>query len=340
MDKDVRKHQETMQQTPLFLDIKRQLRNMNKKSLELVGDFHIKMAALKKDSTFYRERMCKSFDDVFCLLEKEREMRLAKNKEKEEKVMKHLETGVMNLGDLTYSITDIIGTLDWKEVILQTREEVRLLRAQLEAIGRFEANLDGCFSPLQLRQWRGMRHFVKPVPEVLQFDPLSAHPNLILSPDLRQVRFESYPWMLKGSKNCFEPMLYVLASPGFHSGRHYWEVDVGNKSSWIIGIVRESVNRKGQWDLCSENGYWVIRKQEDNVYYGIGNSVFSLKLDASPVRIGVCLDLFRGHLSFYDADTTSLIFELSFSVKEKMFAFFSPGVPVRQEDWCPMTLCA
>ncbi|KAG9474109.1 hypothetical protein GDO78_004419 [Eleutherodactylus coqui] len=222
----------------------------------------------------------------------------------------------------------------------KTRDQLSVIEEKLKTLERPEEELDIGESPVQLRISKQMMHMVKPVPEQIQFDPQSAHPNLAFSQDFKQVRFESTPQTMKTSQR-FDPGLYVLGTPGFKSGRHYWEVNVGKKSNWLIGVVKESVERKGTWELNSSNGYWLLRKQRPNVYYGIGNACERLTNDSSPIRIGVCLDLFSSRLVFYDADTTDVIYQLTLSViKETLLPFFCPGIPMQEDDWCPLTICA
>ncbi|KAG8446749.1 hypothetical protein GDO86_014275 [Hymenochirus boettgeri] len=293
----------------------------------------------QSNSSLYRKRMRELQNDTCCLLEKEEEVLLEKSKLTKETSITNAEARTMDLSALYSSIEDLLEKLDGRQKNLQEKEQLTEFSKQLYAIAGYEEVYHTNVSPLQLRKWKGRRHFVKPVSESLMFDPLTAHPNLVLSRDQKQVRFESYP-VRKYSKDCFQPGLYVLGSPGFQSGRHYWEVDVGNKSSWVVGVVRESVERKSEQHLGPINGYWVIRKQKDNVYFGLGPSPTSLKLPVWPIRIGVCLDLFSGCVSFYDADTANMIFELAdCSVGEKMFPFFCPGIPTREEDWGPLILC-
>ncbi|XP_018419090.1 PREDICTED: nuclear factor 7, brain-like [Nanorana parkeri] len=264
------------------------------------------------------------------LLKEEEEMRLANIRRVENEAKHELEEKLLNLVHFVESLKET-----------KTKDQVSMNGVRLRTLSlSVKEELDGCEPPVHLRLSKEITHIVKPVPVEIQFDPESAHPSLCLSPDLKQVRFEPCVQIKKLQKDCFEPGLYILGKPGFKSGRHYWEVDVGSKSSWIIGVVQESVERKGTWELNSANGYWVLRKQDHNVFYGIGESFVTLKLEKMPMRIGVCLDLFKSHLAFYDADTTELIFQISVNAGQRLFPFFCPGVPMSEEDWCPLTLCA
>ncbi|MEE6526102.1 hypothetical protein FKM82_026527 [Ascaphus truei] len=311
----------------------------------LCEDYEKRVETVQKDAGLHRERLSGVFQDLHQLLQWEEDHRLSQSKDREEQATRDLETKVLDLEALSSSIVALQETLvggdPGDKVTPQAAQQVKSFRAQLVAAVGFQAGLDGNMSPLQLRQWRGMRHVVKPVPEPLLFNPRTAHPNLTVSPDLRQVRFQPHPNMVVESEHRFQQALYVLGMPGFQSGRQYWEVDVGHKSNWIIGVVRGSVERKATPGLSPAKGHWVLRKESDDLYYGVGIFPVTLKLETPPTRIGVCLDFFRGSLAFYDADTTSLVFQFSDCPGgEELFPFFCPGVPVREGDWAPLSLCA
>uniref|UniRef100_A0A8C5WJJ7 B30.2/SPRY domain-containing protein n=1 Tax=Leptobrachium leishanense TaxID=445787 RepID=A0A8C5WJJ7_9ANUR len=320
-----------------LLLVKSQLLQIKEDSWNMIENFEEKMRKTKDEAALDREKIHESFQDIQDLLRKEEYKWLDKNESMEEKALLALEKAVLDLTNLSEDITELVEKVEKK----QTRRKFLIkARSQLKAMDDLEPQLAERMPPLHTREWKGMRHVVKPVPERLHFDQESAHPNLLLSTDSRQVMFMRTSRVLKGRKRCFEPSLYVLGLPGFQSGRHYWEVQVGNNSNWVIGVVRESVERKGAKDLSPINGYWVIRKQAHNIYYGVDISPLYLNLKSQPLRIGVCLDFFARRVEFYDADTTDLIFEFNkFTVNEQIFPFFCPGVPKQQEDWCSLILC-
>ncbi|KAI4560848.1 hypothetical protein MJG53_017477 [Ovis ammon polii x Ovis aries] len=77
-------------------------------------------------------------------------------------------------------------------------------------------------------------------------DPDTAYPSLILSDNLRQVRYSYLQQDLPDNPERFNLFPCVLGSPCFIAGRHYWEVEVGDKAKWTIGVCEDSVCRKAQ----------------------------------------------------------------------------------------------
>ncbi|CAI9619345.1 unnamed protein product [Staurois parvus] len=263
-------------------------------------------------------------------------MQLTKTEDKEQKAIKDLQNKESLASELCSSIRTLLFHLENGGVIIVDTEIVNMFRAKLEDLSKCEIALHGHVSTIHTREWRGLRHVVKPQQRSLQFDPQSAHTNLVLSKNLKQVRFSPFAQPPK-SNDSFEPGLYVLGVPGFNSGQHYWEVDVSHKSNWIIGVVKESVPRKGPQSLDPDKGYWVLNKQEDKIFTACG--LLCPKFMRPPLRIGVFVDILDGYLAFYDLDTTGLIFEITgCHFVGKLFPFFCPGVPTKEEDLGPLTL--
>ncbi|XP_018419091.1 PREDICTED: E3 ubiquitin-protein ligase TRIM21-like [Nanorana parkeri] len=310
--------------------------SMQREAWELFEQFERKFCSVHSTAILYRERIVESFQQLHQHLLKKEEVQLAKIAEKKQKAIKDLQIRESLISGLCSSITKFIFLLENEEATFLDTEVLNRFRAELKDLSKCEVALHGHASPINTQVWRGIRHFVKPLQRSLQFDPQSAHTNLIFSKNLKQVRFSPFAQPLKSS-NSFDPGLYVLGVPGFHSGQHYWEVDVGHKSNWIVGVVKESVPRKGSQNLDPAKGFWVLNKQGDNVYVGCGLSC--PKSLRSPHRIGVFIDLLDGYLAFYDVDTNSVIFEITeCNFVGNLLPFFCPGVPAKEEDLGPLTL--
>ncbi|XP_034613651.1 E3 ubiquitin-protein ligase TRIM39-like, partial [Trachemys scripta elegans] len=64
--------------------------------------------------------------------------------------------------------------------------------------------------------------------EILTLDAASAHPGLVVSPDRHSVWHGNSGGCLPSNHRRFFPASCILGSEGFSSGRHRWEVEVGD----------------------------------------------------------------------------------------------------------------
>ncbi|KAG8140695.1 hypothetical protein E2320_003360 [Naja naja] len=166
------------------------------------------------------------------------------------------------------------------------------------------------------------------VPFPVTLDPATNHPNLVLSKDLDIVRLEDNPEeVVPDGPERFSKTVCVLGAEGFTSGCHYWEVEVGNKTSWDIGVAKESVNRKeAKVTVKPSNGFWAIWLRNGSEYKALDSPSKQLFLKIKPQKVGVYLDYEGGQVSFYDADTMTHIYTFLDAFSECLYPMFSPGV--------------
>uniref|UniRef100_A0A8C9XS39 B30.2/SPRY domain-containing protein n=1 Tax=Sander lucioperca TaxID=283035 RepID=A0A8C9XS39_SANLU len=157
-------------------------------------------------------------------------------------------------------------------------------------------------------------------------DPDTAHPNLILSHDRKQVRTGKVKKNLPNNPERFSLIPCVLGKQSFSSGRFYFEVQVKGKTEWDLGVARESINRKENIPLNPEDGYWTIWMINGNEYEALDDPGVLLSLKSPPQKVGVFVDYEEGLVSFYDVDAAALIYSFTgCSFTEKLFLYLWPG---------------
>uniref|UniRef100_A0A3Q0SR01 Uncharacterized protein n=1 Tax=Amphilophus citrinellus TaxID=61819 RepID=A0A3Q0SR01_AMPCI len=163
--------------------------------------------------------------------------------------------------------------------------------------------------------WKKMKEMVSYTPVIL--DPNSAELHLILSEDLSTVSLGETQ-QLPDNPERFNYDLMVLGSEGFDSGIHSWDVEIRDDQFWGFGVLKESVNRKGQ----VQSGFWQLCLNERK-YVAYSPPVTYKVLSVKKLqRVRVQLDYNRGKLSFFDLDTNSHIHTFKHTFTEKLFPYF------------------
>ncbi|XP_034037309.1 tripartite motif containing 105 [Thalassophryne amazonica] len=258
-----------------------------------------------------------------------------------EKLQCHLETNEKALGELEDNIRVLEKASTATNDACLTPLPQPGSRKQIEAAPNFDLNAfsNRYIGPLQYITWRKMFKFLKPGPSPLTFDVDTAHPSIFVSNDKRMALESDNMLSRKGPHHKrFLQCVNILATQGFQAGRHYWEVAVGSKPKWDLGVASETVNRHIRIKLSPETGYWTLRLRNGNEYSAGTQPWTRLQLSSPPQRIGVFLDCEEQRVSFYNADDMSLLYSFTEGPRGKVFPFFSPCILERGQRPQPMEL--
>lgn len=180
---------------------------------------------------------------------------------------------------------------------------------------------------------------VSAAPAPLTFDPESAHPNLFFSRDLTAVTERNRAQPVPISPRRFRQCVNVLGSQAFDSGRHYWEVWVGSKTKWDLGVAADTVDRAAKVKLCPENGYWTLRLRNRTEYWATATPWVRLIPRQPPRKVGVFLDCQEGTVTFFDAGDMSHLFTFHRVSAKRYCPFFSTCFSDGRDNVEPMRLC-
>ncbi|NWQ71236.1 TRI27 protein, partial [Neopipo cinnamomea] len=173
-------------------------------------------------------------------------------------------------------------------------------------------------------------------------DAATAHPRLGISPDGTRVVDTGVSRDLPSNEKRFDSHLFVLAKEGYTSGRHYWEVVVGRRSSWALGVAQESVTRKGPLTLSPKNGFWVIGLEDGRDYWAYRDPRTRLSVSGKLQRIGIFLDIPAKEVTFYNVGKRAALFTFSIadgsSQKGKFIPFFSTCPATANPDPEPLVI--
>ncbi|XP_039899178.1 E3 ubiquitin-protein ligase TRIM39-like [Simochromis diagramma] len=171
-------------------------------------------------------------------------------------------------------------------------------------------------------------------------DPDTAHPELILSDDGKQVYHSDVRKNLPDNPERFSDCVCVLGEQSFSSGRFYFEVQVKGKTEWDLGVATESINRKGIITASPQDGFWTVGLRNGNEYSACADPLVPLCLHPGPEKVGVFVDYEEGLVSFYDVGAAALIYSFTgCSFTHKLHPFFCPSLNHGGKNSAPLIIC-
>ncbi|XP_029610174.1 butyrophilin subfamily 1 member A1 [Salmo trutta] len=159
-------------------------------------------------------------------------------------------------------------------------------------------------------------------------DPDTAHPKLTVSDDNKSVKFGDLR-RERGTEKRFEEKQCVLGMEGYDTGKHYWEVDLGKKTQWSVGVAQDPENRQN-FPMIPENGYWSIRL-DNGVLKTVEKSSNVLPIELKPFKLGVLVDYEGGNILFFNVEKKCHIHSFTGTFTKKLYPFFGPIFDCKEE---------
>uniref|UniRef100_A0A8C0HGE7 Uncharacterized protein n=1 Tax=Chelonoidis abingdonii TaxID=106734 RepID=A0A8C0HGE7_CHEAB len=289
--------------------------------------FHI---FIQKQTQTERQKIVSEFQQLRKFLKEQKRLLLAQLEKLDEEIVRIQNENVSKLSKQISHLSKLISELEGK--CQKGSRELKLLEANEKHT-----------RPWAMLRGKGGQPKILPLPHRLRFrlrlssapnalilspvnvtlDPDTAHPQLVLSEDRKRVRRRDTRQQLPNKPERFDTWGCVLGCEGFTSGRHCWEVEVGDGRYWAVGVARESVRRKRQISLSPEGGIWAVGRWWGQ-FWALTSPETPLPLSRVPSRMRVCLDCDRGQVTFIDAGDEAPIFT------------FPPGSKITHHPWAPL----
>uniref|UniRef100_A0A8C2UXV1 E3 ubiquitin-protein ligase TRIM38 n=1 Tax=Chinchilla lanigera TaxID=34839 RepID=A0A8C2UXV1_CHILA len=260
-----------------------------------------------------RQKMESEFKNFHTLLHEEEKSYLWRLKKEEEQLLMRLKEREANLEQKSEELKSCRLELEAKrqssaQKLLQDVKGTlsRTCAVKLEAPEVFSLEVQTACDVAEL--YLDVKAMLRRHQVGVTLDPDTAHPHLYLSKDRRQVSRGYSQQNLEVSSRRFTAFPCVLGCEGFTSGRHYFEVDVGEGTAWDVGVCMENVERGLGMKQEPELGFWAIRLCPENGYAALTSPPTALELQEQPLVVGIVLDYEAGTVSFYNMTTGSHIF--------------------------------
>ncbi|XP_075961032.1 nuclear factor 7, brain-like [Anarhichas minor] len=297
-----------------------------------VEETYNEMIEHSKKQLLSTERQIRAeFNKLHQFLKEEEESRLTALREEEQQKGKTISREMKMIQEQISSLSDSISAVEedlqkhnvsflssYKAT--QTRARVQSSLSDPQLVSGVLIDVAKHLGNLSFRVWEKMKDKVHFSPVIL--DPNTANPWLYLSDDLTSVRHGDTDQKLPDNPERNTYSTTVLGSEGFSSGKHSWEVEVGDHPHWFVGLAKESVDRKGKIFVSPEYGVWCLTHRSGK--YSDGSSQ-TVRVKKSLQRIRVQLDYDMGDVSFYDPEDMTHIYTLRDTFTEKLFPWFCIG---------------
>ncbi|KAG7221474.1 hypothetical protein INR49_002449, partial [Caranx melampygus] len=176
----------------------------------------------------------------------------------------------------------------------------------------------------------------------ITLDPVTASGWLLLSSDGKKVSLSNNQRRLPlpPDPRRFDSCVSVLGKQRFTSGKHYWVVQVGDKTDWDLGVAKESITRKGAITVRPDSGYWAICRRKGGSLNACAGPSIALHLEETPQKVGVFLDYEEGLVSFYNTEAKTHIYTYSrCKFTEPLYPYLNPCLHDNGKNTAPLVIC-
>uniref|UniRef100_A0A8C1R152 Zinc-binding protein A33-like n=1 Tax=Cyprinus carpio TaxID=7962 RepID=A0A8C1R152_CYPCA len=312
-------------------DLKTQMNRLQETldKLKKARESCVKQAELSKERTSKDENQIKKeFEKLHQFLRDEEEKHIRSLRKEKECQDRKLEARMKELSKQISDLSENMAAV-WQDM---EEENITFLQNYKDTLKRLkrpsvpnttpeqEKYQHHHFQTMIFTTWARMQNLVEKSPVTL--DPDTASSKLQVSEDCTSVVYKKKK--INVSDNPERLYVGVLASQGFSSGVHCWDVEVRNNNNWTLGVVGETVDRKRLYKMDPKSRFWCFR-YVDYEYKKGNKSVSHINSNERPNIIRLQLDFEKGELRFIDPFRNRSLCTYTGGFPEKVFPYFCSG---------------
>ncbi|XP_036373535.1 tripartite motif-containing protein 35-like isoform X1 [Megalops cyprinoides] len=300
---------------------------------------------IKSQAQETEQQIKKEFEKLHHFLQQEEVVMMTVLKEEQQQKSRAMKERIEKISKDISCLTNTIRAIEQE----MKADDISFLQSCRNAMSRAQCNMEDpeTLTPeayinvakylgnLKYRVWEKMLGMVHYAPVTL--DPNTKGANLILSEDLTSVRYSEERAQNLDDPETFGTLPWVLGSVGFSSGRHSWDVEVGENPYWNLGVIKFKKSGDGYTDWNRVEQFWNIGRRGGK--YEARNTAEDFAKVRLPVRrrakkVRVQLDWDAGELSFSDPTDSTPLHTFKHRFTGKVFPIF-----ITKSDSAPLRIC-
>uniref|UniRef100_A0A3Q4MHV7 Tripartite motif-containing protein 35-like n=1 Tax=Neolamprologus brichardi TaxID=32507 RepID=A0A3Q4MHV7_NEOBR len=263
---------------------------------------------IEEQTQYIESQIREQFKKLHHFLFEEEEARIAALKTEEQQKSRMMQEKIEALTKKIAALSETISATQEELRADDQKVQQRPLLEDPEVVSGALIDVAKHLGNLAYNIWNKMKETVS-YPVIL--NPNTAEGHLIISSDLTSVRHGSKQKLPENPER-FDSYSIIMGSEGYDSGSHSWDVEVRNDGVWCLGVLQESIKRKGQL----KTGFWELSRH-DGKYTAVAPPLPCKVLAVKTLqRIRVRLHCDKGKLSFFDIDTNTLIHTFKLTITE------------------------
>ncbi|XP_055000212.1 tripartite motif-containing protein 75-like [Sorex araneus] len=289
-----------------------------------------KILQLTQEARMHKSQLASEFELLTQFVEREQEAALRRLAAEDKRLQQQHSANLEAYSEHKLELQELLWDMSERSVM----SEEMVLRGLRGLQQRWESLEPPAVQPLLFRPaayslpplCSALSSVIRKFREHISLDPRTAHPSLRVSKDKKSVT-----WVKNSSNPAGNPgpwadatELVVLGREAFASGRHYWQVQVGAKPEWAVGVCTVAPSAQAPRAQPAPKRCWTLQRQ-DGDYLAVGAGVVPLALGDPPAALGVYLDWELGQLSFYNAADRAHLHSFTEHFAQELKPYFRVG---------------